>query len=145
MPEIYRTDLPNIMHEIIDDEAVIVNIDNGSYYSFDGVGSRIWGLLDGDGRDLESLIAKIDSLYTGESDRIASTVASFVGRLRDEKLVNIVPGSNGGTAGAMDDSDVAGSPVEFVNPILQKYTDMEALLLADPIHEVEEAGWPNLK
>jgi len=28
MPEIYRTDLPNIMHEIIEDEAVIVNIDN---------------------------------------------------------------------------------------------------------------------
>jgi len=142
MPEIYRTDLPNIMHEIIEDEAVIVNIDNGSYYSFDGVGSRIWGLMDGDGRDLESLAARIGLLYTGEPDRIAATVASFVGRLRDEELVNIVSGSNGVTA---DDGDVSGPPAEFVEPILQKYTDMEALLLADPIHAVEEAGWPSLK
>jgi hypothetical protein len=30
--------------------------------------------------------------------------------------------------------------------VLQKYTDMESLLLADPIHDVdEEAGWPQVK
>ena len=39
----------------------------------------------------------------------------------------------------------AGAPA-FVVPTLEKYTDMEALLLADPIHEVDEAaGWPKPK
>jgi hypothetical protein len=34
----------------------------------------------------------------------------------------------------------------FQKPLLQKYTDMEALLLVDPIHEVdEEEGWPKQK
>jgi hypothetical protein len=26
--------------------------------------------------------------------------------------------------------------------VLQKYTDMADLLLLDPIHEVDEQGWP---
>jgi hypothetical protein len=29
--------------------------------------------------------------------------------------------------------------------LFEKYTDMESLLLADPIHEVDEQGWPKLK
>jgi hypothetical protein len=28
-------------------------------------------------------------------------------------------------------------------PVLNKYTDMQDLLLLDPIHEVDERGWPN--
>ena len=30
-------------------------------------------------------------------------------------------------------------------PLLQKFTDMQALLLLDPIHEVDSAGWPQPK
>jgi hypothetical protein len=29
--------------------------------------------------------------------------------------------------------------------VFDKYTDMESLLIADPIHEVDEQGWPKLK
>ena len=50
------------------------------------------------------------------------------------------------------DGDAAAPPVtdqtpsiEFQLPKLNIYTDMEALLLADPIHEVESDGWPNIK
>ena len=30
----------------------------------------------------------------------------------------------------------------FNAPALQKYSDMQELLLLDPIHDVDEAGWP---
>ena len=30
----------------------------------------------------------------------------------------------------------------YSKPFLQKYTDMAALLLLNPIHEVDEQGWP---
>jgi hypothetical protein len=34
----------------------------------------------------------------------------------------------------------------FTQPVLEVYTDMQDLLLLDPIHEVdEEAGWPSPK
>jgi hypothetical protein len=40
-------------------------------------------------------------------------------------------------------SDISGC--EFVTPCLQKYTDMEELLLIDPIHEIDEVGWPSAR
>ena len=36
--EVFRINSPTVVHEIIDGEAVIVNMKNGSYYSVDGVG-----------------------------------------------------------------------------------------------------------
>jgi len=33
----------------------------------------------------------------------------------------------------------------FEKPKLQKFTDMQDLLLLDPIHEVDEAGWPHTR
>jgi len=33
----------------------------------------------------------------------------------------------------------------FVLPVLERYTDMQELLLIDPIHDVDETGWPRRK
>ena len=30
----------------------------------------------------------------------------------------------------------------YEKPVFQKYDDMQALLLIDPIHEVDDDGWP---
>jgi hypothetical protein len=29
--------------------------------------------------------------------------------------------------------------------VLERYTDMQELLLLDPIHDVDESGWPHRK
>jgi hypothetical protein len=146
MPEIYRVDQPNIMHEMIDDEVVVVNLDSGIYYSFDGVGGRLWQLLDGDGRSLESVVALAATLYQGDPDHIASEVGRFLNQLREEQLVNVVSTEDGGDGATGETLDSGGDRPAFTAPMLNKYTDMEALLLADPIHEVDEdAGWPNVK
>jgi hypothetical protein len=36
-----------------------------------------------------------------------------------------------------------GKESKFEKPGLQKYSDMQDLLLLDPIHEVDEMGWPH--
>lgn len=43
----------------------------------------------------------------------------------------------------VDDSE--GAEVSSPQEVFEKYTDMESLLLADPIHEVDSQGWPKLK
>jgi hypothetical protein len=77
----------------------------------------------------------------GDEEHISTEVGKFVQQLRDEEIINtsfsedacIVP-------------DGTAAPNEpFATPVLEKYTDMEAMLLVDPIHEVNEAGWPQLK
>jgi hypothetical protein len=142
MTETYYTDLPNIMHEMIDNEVVVVNLDNGTYYSFDGVGGQVWELL-GSGRDLAGLNAAVATRYNGEAATMGSAVARFVEQLKAEGLVRVAEGPE--EEATPVDTTPAGS-LSFIEPVLHKYTDMEALLLADPIHEVDEAGgWPNLK
>ena len=33
----------------------------------------------------------------------------------------------------------------FEPPLISKYSDMQELLILDPIHDVSDAGWPNPK
>jgi len=42
------------------------------------------------------------------------------------------------------DEKPAGKPLE-PNLLFTKYTDMESLLIGDPIHEVDEQGWPKFR
>lgn len=143
MSEIYRIDQPHVMHEMIDDEVVVINLDTGIYYSFDDVAGRIWQLLAGEGRSADDLVAQLAMAYAGDRDFIKASVARFLDQLRAEQLAVVVEGEP--SAPVASTTTAAGAP-PFVEPVLQRYTDMEALLLADPIHDVdEEAGWPKVK
>jgi hypothetical protein len=44
-----------------------------------------------------------------------------------------------------DQITVNGNKTVFNAPVLNKYTDMQDLLLLDPIHEVDATGWPSTK
>jgi hypothetical protein len=143
MTEILVTDLPHVMHETIEQEVVVVNLETGTYYSFDGVGAQLWDWMGGAGCTEATLVATAQARFRGDASAIAEAVRAFAAQLREEQLVRVVAAD--GTAAAAG-VPVAGDAMPFVAPVLQKYTDMETLLLADPVHEVDEAGgWPKLK
>jgi hypothetical protein len=137
----YRVNSQDIMHETIDGEVVIVNLDSGAYYAFDGSGEYIWDRLHKDGASHEQLVAELKSRSHSPAGEISAGVENFLAQLLDEAL--IVPVQDVGAPAPSPSTN--GATAEFVAPQLSKYTDMEALLLADPIHEVEPAGWPNVK
>ena len=141
MDDVFRIDAANIMHEVIDGEVVVVNLENGTYYSLDAVGADVWTLL-AEGRTLTAVVDAVAARYVGERDTIAAGVEAFVRRLHEEKLVTVSAGT-GASASATPATAAAGGV--YADPVLQKYTDMEELLLVDPIHEVEESGWPDVK
>jgi hypothetical protein len=35
-------------------------------------------------------------------------------------------------------------PAPFQPPLFEKFTDMEAMLLLDPVHDVDDEGWPHM-
>jgi len=141
MPEIFSTDLPNVMHEMIDEEVVIVNLESGSYYSLAGVAGQIWNLLGDDGCSMEVLVERMKQMYEGDEHLISTEVAKFLQELSQEKIISV-------TAGECTNNVCSEAPTPrgaFSVPVLEKYTDMEEMLLVDPIHEVSEEGWPQLK
>ena len=141
MTQSYRVNSQDIMHETIDGEVVIVNLDSGAYYAFDGSGQYIWDRLSQSGASQAQLVGELELRFAASETDISAGVGQFLAQLLDEAL--IVPADSADTQAPS--SALEGSRAEFVAPRLQKYTDMEALLLADPIHEVEVEGWPSVK
>jgi hypothetical protein len=142
--ERFRVNAPNVVHETIDGEVVIVHLKKGDYYSLVKVGANIWENLT-KGLARGEIIAEMFKNYDGNQEVIEEAVNDFIGKLEDEEII-LVDESNGfKTSSVVTETDNNVEKLSFEVPTLDKYTDMEELLALDPIHDVEEAGWPKAK
>lgn len=138
----FRVNTPTVTHETIDGEAVIINLDSGNYYSLMDLGSLIWGLVERGASGNEILNLVLDT-YDGEATDIRRGVQELLAQLQFEDL--IVPVDGAGEALDLTAALPANNGHEkpaFTPPLLHKYSDMQELLLLDPIHDVDDAGWP---
>ena len=134
----YRSSSPQVVQEMIDGEVVIVNMDNGTYYSTQNLGAAIWQLLLLN-KTVDEIVAEICGRYGAESaERIARDVHYIVDSFEKEGLLS--PSDAPGAA-------AEGEPVwpaAYAMPEIVKYVDMQNILLLDPIHEVDQkSGWPH--
>jgi hypothetical protein len=132
MSPIYRINEPALSHELIDGEVVIIKFDTGNYYSLSGSAAAAWMRL-----RQPAGPAELAALFVSPPDSAVAELAAFVAELAAEELVVPAP--------AAEAASGPSAPVPYEKPVLNKYTDMQQLLLADPLHEVEEAGWPRTK
>ena len=140
--ERFRVNTPKVVHETIDGEVVIIHLDTGCYYSLDGVGAVIWDRLD-HGATVGETGAWLGQHYPAAQVEAAGLVVRLAGELQTEDL--IVPLNDPSPAAAERAEPGAPLPASFQPPVLRKHTDMQDLLLLDPIHEVDETGWPSIK
>ena len=142
-----RINMPKIVHETIDGETVILNLDNGNYYSLTGIGAHIWEYIE-KGATVNDIIEGMNRDYDGGSEDIESEVDKFLTDLMVENLTAPDGAAASDIIRASDDqgeSPTKGKKDAFTPPMLNKYTDMQDLLLLDPIHEVDDtSGWPNV-
>jgi hypothetical protein len=142
-----RINTPKVVHETIEGETVILNLDSGNYYSLEGLSGDIWSLLERDASAGE-IIDWICRLYEGDKREMEDAISDFINNLLKEGLISSAPESSTKpdlepriSARVSLSSNVART--SFKRPVLNKYEDMQDLLLLDPIHEVtEDAGWP---
>jgi antitoxin (DNA-binding transcriptional repressor) of toxin-antitoxin stability system len=138
----YRINSPQVINETIDGEEIMINLATGSYYSLDRVGGDVWALLEAS-VPVDDIVAELGRRYDAGEDDIRRGVADLLQRLSEEELV--VPSPNGGPVGRA--SPAAPTPATrppFRAPRLEKFTDMQDLILLDPVHEVDSRGWPHL-
>ena len=103
---------PDVLDEVFDGEAVLVNLRTGRYYSLDARATDVW----------RAIVA---------GDPLPAGSAGFVRQLVTEQL-------------AVTDGALPDAPGESGGPVMEVFTDMEDILLLDPIHDVDydAAGWP---
>jgi Coenzyme PQQ synthesis protein D (PqqD) len=135
----YRVDSRKVAHETIDGEVIMIHLVLGNYFSLDGLGADVWELLV-EGRGREDTLALLEQRYDADAGLIAATVDELLARLAEEELVESGP-ADGSPAASNGRPPAEKQP--FKAPELQKYTDMQDFLLVDPIHEVDETGWPS--
>src|SRR5207344_1545381 len=89
----FRINRPSVIHEVLDDELVIVNLKSGSYYSLDRVGATIWHELDAGASEGE-ILAVLQRDFDGEAAEVERTTAELLHELQREELI-LAAGSNG--------------------------------------------------
>lgn len=133
----HRVCSPRVIHETLDGETVIVNLESGAYYSLDQCGQAAWLALSG-GATLPETVAHLRASFLGDAGEILASTRRLLAEFVDEGLLE--PGSP--TAGAQLPTPPEPGTV-FASPTLTRYTDMQDLLLLDPVHEIDAAaGWP---
>ncbi len=136
----YRIDQKYVAYEVFDGEILAVNLETGVYYSLQDVSVKIWDFIAA-GMSIGEISKALEALFDAKAEAIEPEVSEFVDKMKGEGLVVL---------GAPDRPiapvpAASGQKRPFTTPALSIYADMQDLLLLDPIHDVDEAGWPVLK
>lgn len=117
---------PQVVHDFFTDEVVILDLESGCYFSARGSSCQVWQWIV-DGLSLGQMQAMVR-----EQDR--EPLRLYVAQLAAENLI-----LKGPIAAARETPNTV---VALVDLKLEKSNDMQELLMLDPIHEVDETGWP---
>jgi hypothetical protein len=140
----FRLNSPNVIAETIDGEAILVDLRTGSYYSIQGSGSTLWDGIAA-GASLGRLADEVANAYSVDRDAADEAVSSFCADLEREGLIVPLDGTADTTPEPSFDLASVSNGQVFSPPIVEKYTDMQDLVLLDPVHEVDERGWPHAR
>lgn len=139
MSDVFFEINPKVVHEGIDNEVILINLDSGNYYSLRKVAGLIWQMLQ-NSYSQEQIISSITKACQQEEGAIKQEIDNFLDQLKEEELIKqSEQQKHADVQESLADLDV---PTQYETPLFEKYSDMQELLLIDPIHEVDEAGWP---
>jgi Coenzyme PQQ synthesis protein D (PqqD) len=133
----YEINVPKVISEPMDDELVVINLDNGCYYSLNKTAAFLWNQLEY-GCSINQAARQAVQLYGIEETMVLADFTGFVEHLMQEQLIRA---GNGVPTNGLPFKE--GQGVSYLKPSFEKYSDMQEMLLLDPIHEVSEDGWPH--
>ncbi len=126
----YKINEPHANAEVFEDEVVVVNLLNGNYYSILNAGFDIWRMMEA-GYTKDDIFQQYSSVEGAQAD-----VETFFNDLVNLELIKL---SEEAPPQELEEIAISKS---YMKPTLEQYTDMQDLLMLDPIHEVDKTGWP---
>jgi hypothetical protein len=131
----YELNNPPIIAELVEGEVIAIDLERGSYYSLLGPAAQVWGAIVA-GRSAQEILAAVVPASAASS--LDGSLLGFLGALLAEQLIRRA------TAGAPSSIPIAPLAPWSADALrFERFTDMQDLLILDPIHEVDdEAGWP---
>ena len=132
----YRLNTPLVAFQEIEGEAILINFDTGCYFSANPAGAALFELARS-GASVSALTSGLARRSGVPEAEVEEVVTRFLEAARAEGLLvsfeangDHPPSANGVT------------PLGPEAPRFEKFDDLQDLLLLDPIHDVDEVGWP---
>jgi hypothetical protein len=132
---------PQVISETVGGETIIVNLASGHYFNLQGTAVDVWeGIAQAE--STEQIVARLASRYAAGDGEIEDAVAGLLAELQAAELV--VPDGDGHAAPVPAELPRDGESLPpFTAPTVAQYTDMQDIILLDPVHEVDAQGWPH--
>lgn len=131
-----RPNAPLVVSETIDGETIIMHHGTGHYFSGTGSAAVLWEALQA-GIAIESLAEIARDTFGLDKAHAVAAVDDYVALLLKHDLVV----SDDNASGTLP--TIIRSSQAFAAPLLEVHTDLADMLLLDPIHDVDESGWPS--
>jgi hypothetical protein len=140
-PQYLQVNDAKVVHETIDDEVIIIHLESGAYYNLVAAGAGVWRAIL-QRASCEQAVDALSRAYGADPAVVRDAVTALLeAMVREDILIPAEP--QAGTTAAFDLPAKTGTA--FTVPELTKYTNMADLLLLDPIHDVDEQGWPRAR
>ncbi len=138
----YRVNSPHVISETVGGETIIVNLGSGHYFSLQATAVDVWQGLER-GEPAETIVLELEQRYEAGDGEIEAAVKKLLDDWVAAEL--IVAEENGAGAGsvAVAPAQDAAERTPFVAPSFTTFTDMQDIILLDPVHEVDTRGWPH--
>ena len=147
MDNLFCVNSPHVVAEDVDGEVIVINLENGAYYSFRDSAAAIWQHLLCAEASLSEIVDELCDCYHGTREAVDRSVGAFLHFIEAEGLIVSAQKQGGHSVNPSERSTKASSSElpPFVVPVYEKYTDMQEFLLVDPIHEVDISEWPSAR
>ncbi len=126
----------SVSHDLLNGEVIAIHLGTGVYYSLRGTAAAIWQML-ATPASASAIAEALAAAFVVDRVAAEAAAAGFLQQLRDEDLV---------VEDASMNALVMPSPAErqpFAAPAIERFADLQDLLLLDPIHDVGTQGWPH--
>ena len=131
----YKLNESKMFADVTNNVAIIINSETGIYYAINNCGSIIFQAII-DGCSMQSIVDKLKSVKNSPID-IEQKLKLFVDDLLQKEI--IIEGEQSSKIPNLDEEVIKKDNFEMK---VSEYADAQEMLLADPIHDVdEEEGW----
>jgi hypothetical protein len=136
----FRLNEPSVIYQTFDQEVVAVHLNTGSYHTLPGIAGEAFLLLAATGSSPREMASHLAARYDAPAAVIEPDLQVFISQLLGQAMVVAIDGPTAPLTPAAPVSQLA----PYSAPTLESFSDLEGLVLIDPVHDVEAAGWPKL-
>ena len=124
-----------IVSELIDGEAVILDLRSGCYHTTEGVGAAVWQAAS-EGMHGNAIVASCRARFPDEQG-IEHDIETLLKNFVAVGLLAPAEGASNSSA------HVPSWPADYQTPSLDSYDNLADMMALDPIHDVDAVGWPS--